>query len=104
LEKNTRNQKGAKIKALGILKVFRDEQVFTSQKNYINEAIAELEAMQNRSCYSCEEYRDYTEDEKELYHEDGICLKSDGCAYKVYQDFCCNEYEPKGLENDTERI
>jgi hypothetical protein len=62
---------------------------------WVNSAIAELEASQKRSCYSCEEYRDYTEDEKELYHEDGVCLKGDGCAYKVYQDFCCNRYEPK---------
>lgn len=57
--------------------------------------VNKLSSIENRSCYSCSEFREYTNDEKELHFEDGICLHGNGCAYRVYQDYSCSYYEPK---------
>ena len=52
----------------------------------LEEAIAELEALQSRSCEGC----------KHLLASPRICLKRiQNCDGILPKDFCCNRYEPK---------
>ena len=41
------------MKALHILKIVLKDTIMSSEKEYINEAIKELEDLQNRSCENC---------------------------------------------------
>ena len=57
----------------------------------INESIAELEALQQRSCNSCK-YR-----ELDRFEKDKATCRNKIALFNhmVNIDFCCNRYEPK---------
>ena len=80
------------MKALKLLKAMRDyfgsSQILVQAQ--ITEAIAELEALQSRSCETCGYLGlDYCEQE--------ICRNGDLDINirAVYKNFCCNRHKPK---------
>ena len=62
----------------------------------LDEAIKELEELNNRSCKSCKYSFDiFTGIDNNLLGEDFICTKLE--VDKVFEkNFCCNRYEKKG--------
>lgn len=75
------------MKALHILKIVLKDTVMSSEKEYINEAIKELEELQNRSCKNCNYFTSSPNTNKYDCCEKGI---SD-CSIS----FCCNKWEKK---------
>lgn len=87
------------MKALKLLKKYREifldvtaeepedfDEIGINLVNQIDEAIAELEALQSRSCEGC----------KHLLASPRICLKRiQNCDGILPKDFCCNRHEPK---------
>ena len=77
------------MKALEMLKHYKKVTAYMPHgmpTKRINEAIAELEALQSRSCEGC----------KHLLASPRICLKRiQNCDGILPKDFCCNRYEPK---------
>ena len=77
------------MKALEMLKHYKKVTAYMPHgmpTKRINEAIAELEALQSRSCEGC----------KHLLASPRICLKRiQTCDGILPKDFCCNRYEPK---------
>ena len=49
------------MKALHILKIVLRDTIMSSEKEYIKEAIKELEDLQNRSCENCKNCRQFAE-------------------------------------------
>lgn len=80
------------LKALEILKFLENgKNLELLSKQKINEAIEELEALQNRSCSNCRHYKQSsTQIYKTCYANkvNGLNLESD-------IDFCCNKWEVK---------
>lgn len=74
------------MKALHILKIVLKDTVMSREKEYIEEAIKELEELQNRSCENCK-YLDI----------DLICTNEDTPCYSEYSgrsdNFNCNKWE-----------
>ena len=94
------------MKALELLKAVVSETFDTKfdnktdkeVKEYILEAIKELEELNNRSCKSCKYSFDiFTGIDNNLLGEDFICTKLE--VDKVFEkNFCCNRYEKKDSE------
>ena len=92
------------LKALELLKAIEGEDLFIEfmDKNngclgkFINEAIKDLEELNNRSCENCKYSFDiFTGIDNNLLGEDFICTKLE--EDKVFEkNFCCNRYEKKG--------
>ena len=82
------------MKALNLLKSQKERKTFNSQE--LDNAIKELEDLQNRSCYSCKYILD-TET------EGNFCEYNDRCSdegisidyVRDIKDFCCNRWEIK---------
>lgn len=72
------------MKALEILETLRDEYIHGELTSDIEEAIKELEELQNRTCSNCKHKRidKYTQG----------CMKF---AIWFGNDFCCNKWEVK---------
>ena len=76
------------MKALNLLNCMFDEGNFSSMRSEINEAISELEALQqSKQCNTCRFYHSYT----------GVCAndKCPLCADFVDADFGCRFHEAK---------
>ena len=78
-------------KALHILKIVLKDTVMSSEKEYVNEAIKELEELQNRSCKNCKFGMIY------LFDDEIECVKIEAETQGTYfsKDFCCNKWEEK---------
>ena len=76
------------MKALHILKIVLKDTIMSSEKEYVNEAIKELEDLQNRKCSNCK----YATLDSARYLPIHKCLM--GCN-KVNYDFSCSEWESK---------
>ena len=77
------------MKALRALKIVLKDTILTSQRAYLEEAIAELEeAMKPKTCYGC----------KQSWEPNNQTFHKYFCEYlkiPVHGGFCCNRYEPK---------
>lgn len=81
------------LKAIELLKVVYEDCLEWENKGFattystheLNLAIAELEALENRSCSNCK------------YYHDEVCCNDNSllCADFVNENFCCNKWEPK---------
>ena len=80
------------MKALEILKVCRERGQKRAGGISLDEAIAELEALQQRSCESCKYGIAYLGSDRKWCEAN---IQQDGMT-TVDKDFCCNRYEPKG--------
>ena len=89
------------LKALEILKFMKMSS--SSNITILNEAIAELEALENRSCENCKSFQFWSES-KDISNWDshwvdlGLCYNrvQSGCFNStVDKDFCCNKWESK---------
>ena len=70
------------MKALTLLQDYYHDIIYFTDKNNIDEAIAELEALQQpKDCGKCKHI-----------HQGWWCNEN---GIKVTLDFCCNRYEPK---------
>lgn len=76
------------MKALHILKIVLRDTIMSSEKEYVNNAIKELEELQNRKCNNCK----YATLDSARYLPIHKCLM--GCN-KVNYDFSCSEWEQK---------
>lgn len=76
-------------KALHILKIVLKDTVMPSEKEYVNEAIKELEDLQNRSCKNCKFGMIY------LFDDEIECVKIEAETQGTYfsKDFSCNKWE-----------
>ena len=76
------------MKALHILKIVLKDTVMSGEKEYINEAIKELEDLQSRSCENCK-----------FLDIDLICTNENTPCYSEYSgrydNFSCSEWEKK---------
>lgn len=76
------------MKALHILKIVLKDTVMSSEKQYINEAIKELEEIQKRTCENCK-----------FLDMDLICTNENTPCYSEYSgrydNFSCSEWEQK---------
>ena len=77
-------------KALDILKEIRDIETNYDHclRHRFDEAIAELEALQSRSCRGC----------KQSWEPNNQTFHRYFCEYlqrPIHGNFCCNRYEPK---------
>ena len=89
------------MKALEILETLRDEYIHGELTSDIEEAIKELEELQNRSCSSCRYFIELDNHPD----KDGYCDNrnigtysledEDGIALDVNKNFCCNKWEVK---------
>ena len=79
------------MKALHILKIVLKDTVMSREKEYVNEAIKELEDLQNRSCKNCKFGMIYP------FDADIECVKIEADTQGMYftGDFCCNKWEQK---------
>ena len=78
-------------KALNILKDLCIVLDFNSYwKPRVDEAIAELEALQSRSCETCG-YLGLDYDEQEICRNGDLDIN----IRSVYKNFCCNRHKPK---------
>lgn len=79
------------MKALHILKIALKYTVMSSEKEYVNEAIKELEELQNRSCKNCKFGMIY------LFDDEIECVKIEAETQGMYftGDFCCNKWEKR---------
>ena len=77
------------MKALTLLQDYYHDIIYFTGKNNIDEAINELEALQQRSCESCR-YWDFNEQ-----GHFKKCFNGKGNVSSTEDDFCCNRYEPK---------
>ena len=73
-------------KALHILKIVLKDTVMSREKEYVNEAIKELEELQNRTCKNCK----YATLDSARYLPVHKCLV--GCNGVDYE-FYCNKWE-----------
>ena len=80
------------MKALHILKIVLKDTIMSSEKEYINEAIKELEELQNRSCKNCKFGMTYPYDDDDIE-----CVKIEADTQGMYftGDFCCNKWEKR---------
>ena len=79
-------------KALHILKIVLKDTVMPSEKEYVNEAIKELEELQNRSCKNCF----YFNSKYQLLDiNNSITNRCEKLSLYVTDDFCCNKWESK---------
>ena len=78
-------------KALHILKIVLKDTVMPSEKEYVNEAIQELEDLQNRSCKNCKFGM------IDMFDDDIECVKIEAETQGIYftSDFCCNKWEKR---------
>ena len=78
------------MKALDFLVNLKQSRDFDGNlESSLDEAIAELEALQQRSCESCRHWD---------FNEQGHfkkCFNGKGNVSSTKGDFCCNRYEPK---------
>ena len=74
------------MKALHILKIVLKDTVMSREKEYVNEAIKELEELQNRTCKNCK----YATLDSARYLPVHKCLV--GCNGVDYE-FYCNKWE-----------
>ena len=81
------------MKALGTLREFRlffgSTQVLAQTQ--IDEAISELEALQQRSCEECV-HRSFIDEALTNKVTNGFCIEN---GFFTKRDFCCNRYEAK---------
>ena len=91
------------MKALKLLK--HALKGYLIHENNIQEAIAELEELQYRSCESCKYYQycsienGWTKSALPYYVCSNEHLDADGSWFRPYsKDFYCNKYEPKDKE------
>ena len=86
------------MKAIRALKIVLKDTVMSRERAYLEEAIKELEELNNRSCESCKYSFDiFTGIDNNLLGEDFICTKLE--VDKVFEkNFCCNRYEKKDSE------
>ena len=76
------------MKALHILKIILKDTIMSSEKAYVNEAIKELEDLQNRSCDNCKHNKE--QDDSLIFCDQEI--SKDGTKMKWHgftKDFCC---------------
>ena len=76
-------------KALHILKIVLKDTVMSREKEYVNEAIKELEELQNRSCKNCKFGM------IDMFDDDIECVKIEAETQGTYfsKDFSCNKWE-----------
>lgn len=76
-------------KALHILKIVLKDTVMSREKEYVNEAIKELEDLQNRSCKNCKFGM------IDMFDDDIECVKIEAETQGMYfsNDFWCNKWE-----------
>ena len=76
-------------KALHILKIVLKDTVMSSEKEYVNEAIKELEDLQNRTCKNCKFGM------IDMFDDDIECIKIEAETQGTYfsKDFSCNKWE-----------
>lgn len=82
------------MKALEILKVCRERGQKRAGGISLDEAIAEIEALQQRSCKTCK----YYDTERPKSHPNYAECNNRDCPLsyvEVYYAFCCNRYEAK---------
>ena len=83
------------MKALEILDYFRSEQIAYGCTPFLlemyNESIAELEALQQRSCEECV-HRSFIDEALTNKVTNGFCIEN---GFFTKRDFCCNRYEAK---------
>ena len=71
-------------------------EVFGYIDTAIDEAIKELEALENRSCESCKYYKEQNKTYCNGFEQDEECLRFVDDIHKIpCKDFCCNEWESK---------
>ena len=75
------------LKALDLLKTLRDDYIHGELDSDINEAIDELEALENRSCSNCLYFSNSG-------HGFGLCNKGVSSDFKI-GTFYCNKWEVK---------
>mgnify|MGYP003606981847 CR=1 FL=1 len=82
--------------------LFENNDVFVCDKftfeEVIKPKIAELEALQNRSCESCNHYRCDDYDSKEEILNQWVCCNMvyvETRDLNILKDFCCNKWESK---------
>ena len=80
------------MKALRALKIVLKDTILTSQRAYLEEAIAELEElMKPKSCETCL-HRSHLDEALTNKVTNGFCVEN---GFFTKRGFCCNRYEPK---------
>ena len=79
------------MKALTLLQDYYHDIIYFTDKNNIDEAIAELEALQQRSCEECV-HRSFIDEALTNKVTNGFCIEN---GFFTKRDFCCNRYEAK---------
>ena len=74
------------MKALHILKIVLRDTIMSSEKEYIKEAIKELEDLQNRSCEDCKHFSTGKQPDGFNWHR---------CEYSFECKTCFNDYFEK---------
>ena len=82
------------MKTSDFLKLLKKHPIFIENEVMINEAIKELEDLENRSCDNCNFSNIDT-----YFTDYGKCEKGYGFLFngrvEVIKDFCCNKWEAK---------
>ena len=81
------------MKALTLLQDYYHDIIYFTDKNNIDEAISELEALQQRSCEECV-HRSFIDEALTNKVTNGFCIEN---GFFTKRDFCCNRYEAKPL-------
>ena len=86
------------MKALHILKIVLRDTIMSSEKEYIKEAIQELEQLNSQCCDNCTYFSNIP-----TLSKDGYCINVQNGTYDleydtetffdVNKDFCCNKWE-----------
>ena len=79
------------MKALTLLQDYYHDIIYFTDKNNIDEAISELEALQQRSCEECV-HRSFIDEALTNKVTNGFCIEN---GFFTKRDFCCNRYEAK---------
>ena len=79
-------------KALHILKIVLKDTVMPREKEYVNEAIKELEDLQNRTCKNCKYV--FSDTLGFIYCSSPKSPLS-SCVFPIHPNFCCNKWEVK---------
>ena len=82
-----------RIKALEILKNINVYGYATEVEKQIDEAIKELEDLENRSCSNCKHYKIYPTTKEMFCNNEKTKIGFRQCDTE--KDFCCNRWENK---------
>ena len=83
------------MKALEILNKLKNKMLNFSSKD-VEEAIAQVKALQQRSCEGCRYYKKDNTTDCNGFTQDEECLRFIDEIHRIpCNDFCCNRYEAK---------